>query len=61
MKNLKCEHCGSKNAEKRRQRTAYADDEKNWRTLCPKCQEENDEYWNEMWDDYYGVVGGGSE
>lgn len=42
--------------KKRRQRTAYVDDELNWIFLCNDCMKYNQEYWNEMWNDYYRQV-----
>ena len=51
--NLICERCKSNNASKNRQRTAYVDDSKNFATLCPTCQVEEDEYWDERWAEYY--------
>lgn len=51
--NETCERCGNEGAEKRRQNTAYTDDERNYTILCPPCQEENDRYWRDMWAEYY--------
>jgi hypothetical protein len=51
--NLICDRCGIRNARKNRQRTSYHDDESNWANLCPSCQEEADEHWEEMWEEYY--------
>ena len=53
---MKCQHCGKEGAEKRRQNTAYADDEWNFAILCDECQEESHKYWQERWDDYYSEV-----
>ena len=50
----KCQHCGAMTATLNRQRTAYEDEEMNWATLCPDCQQESDVYWDEMWAEYYG-------
>jgi len=50
---LECEYCNALGAVKRRQNTAYVDDELNWKTLCPECQEENDKHWKDMWLQYY--------
>jgi hypothetical protein len=36
-----------------RQNTAYIDEERNWTHLCSECQIVNDEYWSDMWSDYY--------
>lgn len=40
----------------RRQNTAYNDDELNWAFLCPSCQEEANEYWQERWNEYYSMT-----
>jgi hypothetical protein len=50
---VKCEKCGILGAYLRRQNTQYLDDESNYITLCDPCQEENNEYWSDMWRDYY--------
>lgn len=42
-----------------RQNTAYVDDFKNYFRGCEDCREQNDEYWAEMWNDYYGMVSAG--
>lgn len=52
----RCECCGCRGASKRRQCTAYHDDSMNWKTLCPVCQDEADEYWQERWDEYHSSV-----
>lgn len=51
-----CPVCGHPGAERRRQNTAYADDERNFVTLCPSCHEENNKQWGEQWSEYYGAV-----
>ena len=40
----------------RRQNTQYAEDELNFSCYCHEHQEEVDEYWKEMWKDYYNSV-----
>lgn len=45
-----------KKGTRQRQNTAYADDKRNWVTLCSKCAQINAEYWDGMWRDYYGMV-----
>ncbi len=42
--------------ERRRQRTAYHEDDLNWVFLCDKCAEINQEHWDEMWSEYYSQV-----
>ena len=49
---LICQYCGATNASKNRQMTAYHNSD-NMATLCPACQQEADEYWEEMWSGYY--------
>ena len=51
--NLICIECGSNKGKKNRQRTAYVNDEENFIILCPKCQKKEDEYWDDMWNEYY--------
>jgi hypothetical protein len=42
--------------KRRRQNTAYVEDERNWVVACDDCFEEIEEYWNKMWREYYGVI-----
>lgn len=49
----RCQRCGVFGAETYRQRTRYQNDEENIVTLCPRCREENDEYWNDRWSEIY--------
>ena len=57
-----CQRCGSTvNVTRRAQRTMYpyngetgSPDDPNYVTLCPPCHEENDAYWDERWEEYYG-------
>lgn len=55
--NLPCQGwegpCENNTASLQRQNTAYHDDERNWVTLCPECMKACDEYWAEMWEEYY--------
>lgn len=53
MSDVICEQCGAQDAKRRRQNTQYCDDDRNYATLCPDCQLENDRYWADMWADYY--------
>jgi DNA-directed RNA polymerase subunit M/transcription elongation factor TFIIS len=45
--------CKNTNAKYRLQHTAYADENSNWKYLCPDCQNESNEYWDEQWKEYY--------
>jgi len=53
---LICDRCGCEKATINRQMTYYEEDASNWQTLCPPCQEESDENWNQMWKEYYGSI-----
>jgi len=50
---LECICCGNNNATNRLQNTRYEEESRNWCVLCPTCQESQDEYWSDMWFDYY--------
>ena len=52
---MKCIMCGVDSPDVRevRQRTSYINDKDNFIIVCPKCEEENDEYWRGMWAEYY--------
>ena len=50
--NLVCQVCGATNASRNRQRSSYHDSD-NMATLCPACQKEADEYYDELWSEYY--------
>ena len=40
--------------ERRRQNTAYVDDEMNYVRVCLECFLEIQEHWKDAWEDYYG-------
>ena len=42
--------------KRRRQNTSYYDDRLNWTFLCDECMEKNQEYWDDMWSEYYSQV-----
>jgi len=49
-----CPCCGREaEVTTERQRTHYEDDSLNWFTGCKACKEENDDYWDDMWAEYY--------
>jgi hypothetical protein len=54
----KCQHpdCEREDAVRHHQNTTFVDEERNWVTLCPPHAEENDEYWADMWSQYYQGV-----
>ena len=53
---VRCQSCGRDGAKRRRQGTAYVEDEKNFATLCKRCQIKNDEYWDEMNQEYINIL-----
>lgn len=38
------------------QNTKYQDKYSNYFCGCKECVEENDRYWDEMWEDYYKSI-----
>ena len=50
-----CQQCRKwfKYPKRRRQNTAYVDDEKNYVICCDKGFEEIEAYWAERWAEYY--------
>lgn len=51
-----CPSCGDPGATYNRQMTAYANDASNYAWACDPCQKDLNEYWDEMWRDYYAGV-----
>jgi hypothetical protein len=45
--------CDRQDAVRFRQNTKYVNEEENWKVLCPACQKANEEYWRDMWFEYY--------
>ena len=43
----------SEEGERYRQNTKYVNEDANYKVMCPKCREANDEYWADMWSDYW--------
>lgn len=41
---------------RRRQNTAYVDEESNYNVFCESCQVEADAYWDEMWQEYWNGI-----
>jgi hypothetical protein len=37
----------------RRRGCAYADERSNWLLSCLACWEDDNDYWHDMWADYY--------
>ena len=53
-----CPCCGKwfRRVRTERRLTRYVIDKDNWLTGCKKCQDQDDEYWSAMWEDYYGSI-----
>jgi hypothetical protein len=51
----KCPDCARwrRGVSRRRQSTRYVDDELNYIVCCPACFDDVEEYWDDMWSDYY--------
>lgn len=51
----KCPCCGEikEDVKRRRRNTAYVNDENNFLTACRECQDRDDEYYAERWEEYY--------
>jgi len=45
--------CERTDAIEFRMNTRYADEERNYRVLCPVCQQHSEEYWADKWAEYY--------
>ena len=39
-----------------RRLTRYVDEADNWLTCCRECRDRDDEYWSDMWEQYYGSI-----
>jgi hypothetical protein len=48
----KCEQ-EDESVTRRRMNTQYVDEESNYITVCGDCYAEIEEYWAEMWEQYY--------
>lgn len=51
-----CPYCGRLfqfTTKRRRQSTAYVEDEKNYIICCQKCFDNIEEHWDEMWRELY--------
>jgi len=34
--------------------TRYVNDDSNYNNFCDQCFEDSEDYWADMWSDYYG-------
>lgn len=65
FKYMKCRMCGSYSKVTRRstgsayhyEGTTGDNDDPNYDTLCEECWKESDEYWQDMWNEYYYNIG----
>ena len=54
-----CPHCMmwfQDGVKRRRQNTAYEDEESNFVVACKNCFDEIQEQWAERWDEYYSSI-----
>ncbi len=53
-----CARCGRnmKSTITYRQNTHYPEESANYVTLCRTCKKYNDQYWKEMWQEYWSSV-----
>ena len=49
----RCQLCHQNMAYPRQMLSNYIDERRNWNTLCDECYDEIQDYWREMWQDYY--------
>ena len=54
----RCPLCGryGKDIFKRRKNTEYNDEESNWVTGCGECYQAMEDYYTELWAEYYASV-----
>lgn len=53
----RCDRCGTVwGVQHLRMNTMYHHDPSNWTDQCPSCMKDTDEYWRDMWADYYASV-----
>lgn len=50
----RCCCCGCRGAHRQRMNTRYVNEESNWTVQCDLCMEETEDYWADMWSEYYG-------
>lgn len=51
-----CPYCNkwfTKGLKRRRQSTAYVDEESNYITCCKMCFDDIELYWKERWEEYW--------
>jgi hypothetical protein len=49
----RCCRCTCRGATRQRMSTAYVNDESNYTVQCDECMVETEDYWADMWSEYY--------
>lgn len=52
----RCQRWLCRGVKRRRQNTAYQDEESNYITVCRECFDEVEEYWDERWKEYHNSI-----
>ena len=51
-----CERYFRFGVKTQRRATAYVNEDLNWLTACRVCHEDDDEYYADLWEQYYGSI-----
>lgn len=51
-----CERYFRRSIKTTRRNTAYVNEPDNWLTACKKCHIEDEAYFDDLWEQYYGSV-----
>ena len=51
-----CERYFKYNIKTQRRNTAYCDESQNWLTACKACHIEDEAYFADLWEQYYGSI-----
>lgn len=51
-----CERWFRWSVKTERRHTQYCEESSNWLTACKECREEDDAYYDDLWDQYYSSI-----
>jgi hypothetical protein len=51
-----CERYFRWQVKTQRRNTAYCDESQNWLTACNECQRQDEEYFADLWEQYYSSI-----
>jgi cytochrome c553 len=51
-----CERYFRWHVKTQRRNTAYCDETQNWLTACKACHKEDEEYFADLWEQYYSSI-----